>query len=67
MFRHLLFAHYYDNFLNFENKEVEKALIKLYDHDKDNKLNMSEILNITSITNRTDFLKIDKPFDFCEI
>lgn len=67
MFRHLLFAHYYDNFITFEDTEVEKALIKLYDYDKDNKLNMSEILNITSITDRTYFLKIDKPFDLCEI
>ena len=46
MFRYLLFAHYYDNFVTFEDPEAERVCIQRYDKDHDSRLSMNEVLKI---------------------
>ena len=46
MFRYLLFAHYYDNFVTFEDPEAERVCIQRYDKDHDGRLSMNEVLKI---------------------
>ena len=46
MFRYLLFAHYYDNFVTFEDPEAERVCLQKYDKDHDGRLSMNEVLKI---------------------
>ena len=47
MYRNLCFKQYYDNFITFEDPEVERVCLQKYDKDHDGKLSMSEVLKQT--------------------
>ena len=47
MFRHLLFAHYYDMPIKFTDKEVEKLFFKRYDMKNSGIIKKSDALQIT--------------------
>ena len=49
MFRHLLFAHYYDMPINFTDKEVEKLFLKRYDMKNTGVIKKSDALQINYI------------------
>ena len=51
MFRHLLFAYHYDNFITFEDPEAERVCLQKYDKDHDGKLSMNEVLKPTDVGN----------------
>ena len=49
MFRHLLFAHYYDMPIKFTDKEVEKLFLKKYDTKNTGIIKKSDALQITTV------------------
>ena len=51
MFRHLLFAHYYDMPIKFTDKEVEKLFLKKYDTKNTRIIKKSDALQITTVGN----------------